>query len=65
MQSALTWHIYNQTFWSKYSVPFLQARGDRRYLYGILVSSCCQNDNKVILANKKELMVSWLESNAA
>jgi hypothetical protein len=58
MQYAVGTHmayLQSEPFWSKYSVPFLQARGDRQYLYGILVSSCCQNDNKVILANKKEL----------
>jgi hypothetical protein len=60
MQSTHMAYLQSEPFWSKYSVPFLQARGDRRYLYGILVSSCCQNDNKVILANKKEWMVSWL-----
>ena len=36
-------------------MPFAQALSDREYLYGILVSSSRQNDNKVILENKKAL----------
>jgi hypothetical protein len=47
--------LTSETFWYKYNVPFLQAKSDKQYLYGILVSSTRQTDNKVILENKKDL----------
>jgi hypothetical protein len=48
-------------------MPFAQAKSDKQYLYGILVSSSCQTDNKVILMNKKDLdgITAWMQMTRA
>ena len=47
-------YLTSETFWSKHGVSFLQAKSDKQYLYGILVSTTTKIDNKIILKNKKD-----------
>jgi NACalpha-BTF3-like transcription factor len=47
-------YLKSEPFWSKYNVPFAQAKYDKSYLFGILTSSCRQIVNKVMLENSKE-----------
>jgi hypothetical protein len=56
-------YLKSDKFWSKHEVPFAQARSDKQYLYGMLVSSSRQTDNKVILTNKKDLdgIMAWIQ----
>ena len=48
-------YLNSEAFWAEHNVSFAQAKSDKQYLYGILVSTSRLTDNKVILENKKEL----------
>jgi hypothetical protein len=56
-------YLTSEAFWSKHGVPFAQAQYDRQYLYGILLSLTRKIDNKVILANEKDLdgILAWIQ----
>ena len=56
-------YLTSETFWSKHGVSFLQAKSDKQYLYGILVSTTTKIDNKIILKNKKDQdgILAWIQ----
>ena len=56
-------YLTSEAFWSKHGVSFLQAKCDKQYLYGILVSTTTKIDNKVILTNKKDQdgILAWIQ----
>ncbi len=55
-------YLESEPFWNDYEVPYEQARSDRQYLYGILVSTCHATDNKVILehAQGQDGILAWI-----
>jgi hypothetical protein len=56
-------YLTSDTFWSKHGVSFAQAKSDKHYLYGILLSTTTKIDNKIILANHKDLdgILAWIQ----
>ena len=54
-------YLTSQDFWDHFGVSFPQAIADRTYLYGIVVSSCRDMHNKVVVmrAQDKDGIRAW------
>jgi len=55
-------YLYSDDFWIKYSIPVKQAQYDRKYLYGILVSSNRNCNTQAILKYQKSQdgILTWI-----